>query len=366
MKALIAAGGSGTRMRPITHTRNKQLIPIANRPMLFHVLDSVAETGIKEVYIVINKGDKNIPAIVKDGAQWGLFVKYIEQHAPLGLAHVVKIARPYIGDDNFIYILGDNILAGGLKKHLETFQRVQSNCHLLLARVRDPERFGVAVVKDNKIVRTVEKPKEFISDLVVTGIYFYDKSIFKAVNAIKPSPVIRDGYRKIAELEITSAHQWLLDNGYTVTYSVITGWWKDTGKPRDLLEGNQLLLTNIEESKIEGEIDKNVIVEGKIIVGKGTRIVNSERESVIRGPLVIGENCNISSSYIGPYTAIGNNVEIYDSEIEHSIVFDDAKVNSAKRIVDSLIGTNAVISSAKKTFPTGHRLIVGDNSVVEL
>jgi len=361
MKALITAGGHGTRLRPLTYTHNKHLIPIANRPMICRAMDMVTEAGIRDVIINVNKGDTEIRGLVGDGKAWKARVQYIEQEAPLGLAHVVKIAQPYIGKDKFLYFLGDNILAGGVKKYVKEFLKKGSSCHLLLSRVPDPERFGVAEVKKGKIVRTVEKPKEYISNLAVTGVYLYDHHIFEAVKSVKPGAVLPG--RQIAELDIPSAHQWLIDHGYKVTFSEVTGWWKDTGKPKDLLEGNQLILSEI-QTKIETkDIEPNVLIQGKVRIGQGTKISG---RSIIRGPLVIGENCIIKDSYIGPFTSIGNNAQISDGEIEHSIIFNDASINCSQRIVDSILGEGSIITSCHQTLPSGHQLFVGDNSMVEL
>jgi glucose-1-phosphate thymidylyltransferase len=237
MKALITAGGHGARLRPITHTQNKHLIPIANKLMLQFALEFAQDAGIIDVGIVINSNDKSIKNAFGDGTDLGIQLTYIPQDAPLGLAHVVKISESFIGDDNFIFYLGDNILVGGIRKFIDDFEKNSSNCHLVLSKVPDPNRFGVAEVVDDRIVSIEEKPDNPKSDLAVTGIYLYDKNIFEAVNNIKPSPR--------GELEISDAHQYLLDKGFDVSYSEITGWWKDTGKPSDLLEANRLVLDNI-------------------------------------------------------------------------------------------------------------------------
>lgn len=361
MKALITAGGHGTRLRPLTYTHNKHLIPIANRAMIFRALDMVTDAGIRDIVINVNKGDREIRNAVGAGKDWKARVQYIEQEQPLGLAHVVKIAQPFIGRSKFLYFLGDNILAGGIKKYVRDFLRKKSNCHLLLSRVPDPERFGVAQVKGHQIVRTVEKPKEYISNLAVTGVYFYDHHIFEAVRSVKPGKILPG--RQIAEYDIPSAHQWLIDQGYKVTYSEVTGWWKDTGKPKDLLEGNQLTLNEIKTDIQTKDIDSATLVQGRVQIGKDTKIIG---RSIIRGPLTIGQNCVIKNSYIGPFTSIGNNVQITDGEIEHSIIFDNATINCSKRIVDSLLGEGCQITSCHQTLPSGHQLFIGDNSVVEL
>ena len=355
MKALITAGGHGTRLRPITYTTNKHLVPIANKPMICYALEKVADAGIKEVGIVINAGDTVFPKKVGDGSKYGLEITYIQQPGgPLGLAHVVKIAEDFIRKDSFIFYLGDNIILNDIKPFVEKFEKEKLNCLLALSKVKDPQRFGVPEIINGKIAKIEEKPQVPKSDFAVTGIYVYDYHIFEAVNSIKPSAR--------GELEISDAHQYLLDHNLEVGYSEITGWWKDTGKPIDLLEGNQLVLNYI-ETAIEGEVEERVAIQGKVKIGKGSKITGN---SVIRGPVIIGENCIIKDSYIGPFTAIGNRVEIYGAEIENSIIFEDADINCNKRITDSLIGVNATITPVHETLPSGHKLLVGDNSFIEL
>jgi glucose-1-phosphate thymidylyltransferase len=358
MKALITAGGRATRLRPITWTINKHLIPLANKPMLFYAIEKLAEAGIKEIGINVNPGDMEIPKAVGDGSRWGVKITCIEQMGgPKGLAHILKTARPFLGDEPFVFYLGDNIILGSIVRFVEKFKTEKLNGLLALSKVKDPQRFGVPELKDGKIVRVDEKPSEPKSNYAVTGIYVYDSNVFKAVEAVKPS--------SRGEYEISDVHTWLIEHGYQIGYEEITGWWKDTGKPEDLLEGNQLLLSELkpEDMTIEGEVSEAATIHGKVRIGKGTVIGD---RVLIRGPVVIGEGCVIKNSYIGPYTAIGNNVEIYNTEVEHSVLFDNVDVNCSRRIVDSLIGQNATILSAHATLPLGHRLIVGDNSLVEV
>lgn len=357
MKALITAGGHATRLRPITWTINKHLIPIANKPMIFNALEKIAEAGIKEVAININIGDKELPQAIGDGSRWGIKITYIEQKGgALGLAHIIKNAEEWIGKDELLFYLGDNIILGSIKQFVEKFKQGGYSCLLALSRVKDPQRFGVPVIEGGKIVRVEEKPSQPKSDFAVTGIYVYDNHIVEAVSSIKPSPR--------GEYEISDAHTWLIEHGYNVGYEEITGWWKDTGKPEDLLEANHLLLNEMrEEFVIESEIKNDVTVQGKVKIGKNCEISG---RVLIRGPVIIGDNCSIKNSCIGPYTCIGNEVEIYNAEIEHSIIFDFADINCTNRIVDSIIGKNANITSAHETLPQGHKLIIGDNTVVEL
>lgn len=358
MKALITAGGRATRLRPITWTINKHLIPLANKPMLFYAIEKIAEAGITEIGINVNVGEEEIQKACGDGSRWGVKITYIEQiGGPKGLAHILKMARPFLGDEPFLFYLGDNIILGSIVKFVEKFKTEKLNGLLALAKVKDPQRFGVPELKDGKIVRVEEKPSQPKSNYAVTGIYVYDSNVFKAVEAIGPSPR--------GEYEISDVHTWLIENGYAIGYEEITGWWKDTGKPEDLLEGNQLLLTEMmqDEMKVEGEVAESAVIHGRVKIGKGSKV--GER-CLVRGPVVIGEGCIIENSYIGPYTSIGNNVEIYNTEVEHSVIFDYVDINCSKRIVDSMIGQNATVLSAHATLPLGNRLIIGDNAVVEL
>lgn len=356
MKALITAGGRATRLRPLTYTTNKHLIPIANKPMIFYALEKVAETGVKEVGININPGETEIQQAVGNGSRWGLKIKYIEQTGgPKGLAHIIKNAKDFLGNEPFIFYLGDNIILGSIKRFVEKFLNDRLNVLLAFARVPDPERFGVPVIQDGKILRVEEKPSQPKSNFAQTGIYIYDQHIFDAVENIAPSPR--------GEYEISDANTYLIDKGFNVGFEEITGWWKDTGKPEDLLEGNQLILHDLSDIKNEANMAPGVVVQGKVKIEKGTYIGG---KSLIRGPAVIGKNCIIQDSYIGPYTSIGDNAKITNTEIEHSIIFDNSTIKCGRRIVDSLVGHNATIASSTDSLPLGHKLIIGDNSVVEL
>lgn len=357
MKALLTAGGMGSRLRPITFTLNKHLIPIANRPMIYHALDKIAAAGIKEVAININPDDKSISESCGDGKKWGIKITYLEQKGgALGLAHIIKNAENFLGDDPFIFYLGDNIILGGINGFIDTFKKDKADCLLALSRVPDPERFGVPEIDPSgRIITVEEKPRRPKSPFAVTGIYVYNHHIIEAVKKIKPS--------KRGELEISDAHQYLIDHGYKVTYREITGWWKDTGKPNDLLEGNQLLLSDITADHDKVKKDPHVQIQGKVRISKGSQILG---RSYIRGPVVIGESAVIRDSYVGPFTAIGNRVEISGGEIENSIILDEADISCRKRIIDSIIGRNSNIADSHATLPSGCRLIVGENSAVEL
>ena len=353
MKALIASGGRGTRLRPLTHTQNKHLIPIANKPILHYAIEAIVEAGIKEIGIVHNADSNEVPYAIGNGKRWGVKITYIPQDAPLGLAHVVKIGEKFIGKDPFIFYLGDNMVIGGVKRFIDEFEEQGSNCHLTLSRVKDPERFGVPEIKKGRIVRVEEKPKRPKSHFAVAGIYIYDSHIFEACKNIKPS--------KRNELEISDAHQYLIDHGYSISYSEITGWWKDTGKPSDILEANRLVLDNI-QSRVEGNVDASSSLTGKLIIEHGAKIINS----VVRGPAIIGKNTVIKNSYIGPFTSIGDECHIQNSEVEFSILMNMCKIENVKiRIEGSLLGNEAEIVEASGK-PRVHRFMIGDQSRVEV
>jgi glucose-1-phosphate thymidylyltransferase len=353
MKALITSGGKGTRLRPLTHTQNKHLIPIANKPILHYAIETVAEAGIKEIGIVTNSDCSEVPDAIGDGSRWGLRITYIPQEAPLGLAHVVKISEDFIGGDKFVFYLGDNMVVGGIKRFVEEFERDHVNCYLTLSKVKDPERFGVPEIKEQRIVSIEEKPKKPKSQFAVAGIYIYDQNIFKAVNNIKPS--------QRGELEISDAHQYLIDHGYQIGYSEITGWWKDTGKPIDLLEANRLVLEHL-SPHVLGSVDSNSYISGNVIIGKDAKIVNSH----IRGPVIIGSETIIENSYVGPFTSIHNNCRIKNSEIEFSIILNNCEIRDINgRIESSLLGTDVQLVKANAK-PVTHRFIIGDQSRVEL
>lgn len=357
MKALIAAGGRGTRLRPITYLYNKHLIPVANKPMIYYALEKVAKAGITQVAININPGDKELPAALGDGSRWGLDITYIEQQGgALGLSHIIKNAQDWLGDESFVFYLGDNIILSDIADFVREFEKRRLNCMLALSYVRDPQRFGVPEISETgEILRVEEKPERPKSNFAVTGIYIYDKSILEAVNAIKPSAR--------GELEISDAHTYLIDHGYKVGYKEISGWWKDTGKPYDLLEGNQLVLSNLAAKNEAQVVEESVSMQGKVSIGKGSKLVG---KTFIRGPVIIGENCMLTDCYIGPFTSIGDGVQIFGAEVEHSILMDNVNINSTKRIVDSILGKNVQVDDAHKTFPRGHKLVLGDNSSAEL
>ncbi|MBI3781026.1 MAG: glucose-1-phosphate thymidylyltransferase [candidate division NC10 bacterium] len=352
MKALILSGVKGTRLRPITHTSAKQLVPIANKPILFYALEAIAEAKIQEVGVVVGDTKREIQEAVGDGARWGLQVSYIEQQAPLGLAHAVKIAEPFLGNQPFVMYLGDNLVKDGIRSLVEEFMRLRPNSQILLARVRDPQRFGVAELREGRVVSLEEKPAYPKSDLALVGVYMFDKTIFEAVHAIKPS--------ERGELEITDAIQYLIDKGYEVHPHVISGWWKDTGKLEDMLEANRIMLEAI-TSRVEGEVDEASHLIGKVVVEQGAKIV----ASTVRGPVIIGKCCRIVNSYIGPFTSIYHDTLVQNSEIEHSIILDRSRITDIGRLEDSLIGKNVEVFRSDGK-PRAYRLMLGDSSQVGL
>jgi glucose-1-phosphate thymidylyltransferase len=353
LKALIASGGRGTRLRPITHTQNKHLIPIANKPILYYSIEAAANAGITEIGIVHNADSQEVPEYIGNGSKWGVKITYIPQEVPGGLAQVVQLAEKFVAGDKFIFYLGDNMLVGGVKKYVDEFVKSGCNCFLTLSKVKDPERFGVPEIKDGRILRVDEKPKQPKSNYAVAGIYMYDSHIFEAVKSLKPS--------ERGELEISDAHTWLIEKGYKVGYTEITGWWKDTGKPVDLLEANRLILDNI-EPRSEGEVDASSDVAGRVVIEKGARLVNSK----VRGPVIIGKNCLVENSYIGPFTAIGDRTEVKNSEIEYSIVLRDCKITDVGiRIEGSILGNDVEVVEAVGK-PRVHRFMIGDQSRVEI
>jgi glucose-1-phosphate thymidylyltransferase len=351
MKGLILSGGKGTRLRPLTYTSAKQLVPVANKPVLFYGIESLAQAGIREIAIVVGDTQKEIRAAVGDGSAWGVTVTYIEQDSPRGLAHAVLISEEFIGGDSFVMYLGDNLLNKGITGFVEEFVREKPAAQILLARVPDPQMFGVAELANGRVVRLVEKPEKPMSDLALVGVYMFSPAVFDAVKAIQPSA--RN------ELEITDAIQHLIDRGLEVRPHIVDGWWKDTGKLEDMLEANRLILDTIER-RVDGTVDADSRVEGKVIIEAGASI----EHSVVRGPVIIGARARIVHAYVGPFTSIMNDAEIRESEIEHSIVLEGSTIsNLAARIEDSLIGKNVKIYRLPVK-PSAYRFMLGDNSEV--
>ena len=356
MKGVILHGGAGTRLRPLTHTGPKQLIPIANKPISQYVLEDMLESGIREIAIVLgNTYPEKVKEHYGDGSKFNANITYIHQGEPKGIAHAVGLCKEFVGDDPFIVYLGDNLLKGGIKKFVNFFSSSDFDAMILLCEVREPQRFGVAEFDENKrLIRLIEKPKVPPSNYALTGIYFFTPIIFEMIEKLKPS------WR--GELEITDAIQLLLSKGYNVGYDFVTGWWKDTGTPEDILEANRLILDEL-EPEIKGMVEEGSI-QGRVSIGENSII---EQGALIRGPSVIGNNTKIGKNvYIGPYTSIGNNVEIMRGEIENSIIMDNCVIDADERIVDSLIAPHSQIVSDDKSKPKGRRFILGERSRVEL
>jgi glucose-1-phosphate thymidylyltransferase len=352
IKGLVLSGGAGTRLRPITHTRAKQLVPVAGRPVLFYGLEWMREAGIREVGIVVGDTHEEIRAAVGDGSRFGLEVTYLQQDAPRGLAHAVLIAEEFIGADPFCMFLGDNLLRDGIEGFVEEFRQGQADAMILLQRVPNPSEYGVAELEDGRVKRLVEKPKQPQSDLALVGVYLFTQPIFEAARALTPS------WR--GELEITDAIQGLVDSGRRVEPHIVTGWWKDTGRLEDMLEANRLILDTI-ETRIDGAVHETRL-DGRVVVAEGALVERCH----VRGPVVIGERAVVRDTYVGPYTALSEDVVIEHAEIEHSIVMERSKILGLDaRLEDSLIGADVTITRSR-AIPRAHRIMVGDRSQIEV
>jgi glucose-1-phosphate thymidylyltransferase len=351
LKGLILSGGKGTRLRPITHTSAKQLVPVANKPVLFYGIEAMAAAGITEVGIIIApETGGEIREAAGDGSQFGVQITYIEQDAPLGLAHAVLTAEPFLGDSAFVMYLGDNLLQGGIRDLVTAFRSSAPDALILLTQVPDPENFGVAELDDGMVVRLVEKPPEPRTDLALVGVYMFTPAVHDAARAIRPSGR--------GELEITDAIQHLVDQGLRVEPHIVKGWWKDTGRLDDMLAANRLVLETIDH-RVEGElIDSKV--DGRVVIEAGARL----ERSAVRGPAVIGADARLSDCYIGPYTAIGDGCVIENAEVEHSILLAESSVRGlAGRVESSLLGRNVHIGRDHHQ-PRAYRFLVGDNSEI--
>jgi glucose-1-phosphate thymidylyltransferase len=352
VKALVLAGGEGTRLRPITHTSAKQLIPVANKPILFYGLEALRDAGIRDVGIVVGSTADELRAACGDGSAWDLDITYIPQDAPRGLAHAVLIARDYLRDDDFVMYLGDNLLLEGLTGFVREFERHRPNAQIFLARVREPERFGVAVLEGDRVVRLVEKPRERISDLALVGVYLFDASVHDAVASIEPS------WR--GELEITDSIQAMVDGGRTVRAELVGGWWKDTGKLEDMLEANRMMLSHL-EPRVEGEVDAQSRLVGRVAVEPGAKV----SRSVVRGPAIIGENTIVEDSLIGPNASVYYECAIEGSQIEDSIIMERCRIQDVRPLSQSLLGKDVEVRRGRSA-PAAHRLMLGDQSQVEM
>ena len=350
MKGLILSGGKGTRLYPLTYTSAKQLIPVANKPVLFRVIEAIRDAGITDIGIVVGSTAEEIKRAIGQGGQWGVNITYIHQDAPMGLAHAVKISQEFLGDDRFVMFLGDNVIEGGISSLISQFANSAYNAQIVLTRVDQPQQYGVAELGDkNQIIRLVEKPKEPASDLALVGIYMFDPHIFEAVNQIKPS------WR--GEFEITDSIQWLVDHEFIVHPYIHRGWWIDTGKPRDMLEANSLVLEELSPS-IAGYVDRDSEVDSRVTVEQGAEIINS----VVRGPAIIGQDTRLVNAYVGPFTSIYHHCLIENAEISRSIVLEHSQIrNVNRRIEDSLIGRHVVVHRSPIR-PRAYKFTLGDHS----
>ncbi len=357
MKGLILAGGSGTGLRPLTHTGPKQLIPIANKPNILYCLEDIRNAGIKDIGVILGENmPEKVRELLGDGSEHGVNITYIVQGEPKGIAHAVGCARDFMGDEPFVVYLGDNVLKGGIGSMVEDFLEGNFEAQIALSEVVNPERFGVAVLnEEGNIIDLEEKPKKPKSNLALVGIYMFRNSIFPIIDSLKPS------WRN--EFEITEAIDNLRIQSGSIKAYVVTGWWKDTGKPEDILEANHLILEDL-ESQNQGQIEVGAKINGRFSIGKGTIV---RPGAVIRGPVIIGENCEIGSkTYIGPYTSIGDNTSISKVEIESSIIIGDSKIECNKKIINSLIGKGSLIVSEEDKIPKGVKLVIGENSLLAL
>jgi len=353
IKGLILSGGAGTRLRPITHTYAKQLVPVANKPVLFYGIEALVEAGVTDIGIIIapHTGDE-VREAVGDGSRFGAAVTYIEQDRPAGLAHAVLTAEDFLAGSSFVMYLGDNLLRDGVPALVDRFRNESPDALILLTRVEDPSAFGVAELEGERVVRLVEKPEDPPSDLALVGVYLFSPAILEAARKLEPS--------ERGELEITEAIQTLIDEGRDVRSEVVSGWWKDTGQLADMLEANRLVLDDI-ATRLDGTIEESR-VEGRVIVEEGALL----RNSVVRGPAVIGRDAVVDGAYIGPYTSIGDGVRVTNSEIEHSILLAGSSVeNLGSRIEASLLGREVRVTRSD-SLPKTMRLLVGDRSEIEI
>ena len=353
MKALVLAGGSGTRLRPITHTSAKQLLPVANKPVLFYGLEAIRDAGITDVGVVVGDTMRAIQSAVGDGRAFGLRVTYIQQAAPLGLAHAVLTAREFLGDDDFVMYLGDNFIVGGITALVEEFRSCRPDAHILLTTVPDPRQFGVAELDDaGQVAGLEEKPEHPKSDLALVGVYLFTAAVHEAIAGLVPS--------RRGELEITEAIEWLVRKGRKVTSTVISGYWKDTGNVADMLEVNRMVLESA-EPRMAGTADPASELIGRVVIETGAQISGSR----IVGPAIIGAGTVVTGSYIGPFTSVAPGCIIADSEIEYSIVLGGASIRGVRRIEASLIGHDVEVTPAPRV-REAHRLVLGDHSKVQI
>ncbi len=354
MKALILSGGKGTRLRPLTYSGAKQLVPVANKPILFYCIDNIVEAGIKEIGIVISpETGQEIKNAVGDGNRWGVNIHYITQDLPQGLAHAIKVAQNFLADSPFVMYLGDNLIGTGINKFVDEFKRNAKEALILLKEVENPRQFGVALLsEEGRVIRLIEKPDTPPSNLALVGIYIFSPKIHEAIQRIKPS--------KRGELEITDAIQELINMGIMVKSFVLDTWWIDTGKKDDLLTANAIILDEYIKKEIKGKLKESKII-GRVKIEEGVIVINS----TLRGPSVIGRNAFIENSFIGSFTSIGESSKIIDSSLEHCVIMNDSILKGVERLEDSLIGRNVKITQNQSKHKA-LRLMVGDYSEVDI
>ncbi len=353
MKAIIPCAGRGKRLRPLTFTNSKSLIPIANKPLVHYSIESIKRVGIEEIGIIVGDNTRDLEDVLHDGRELGVRISYIQQKEPLGIAHTIKVSREFLGNDSFVMYLGDNLLQEGLESVLQKFGERKANAMLLLSKTDKPHLYGIAVVVNDNVVRLIEKPTDAPSDLAAVGIYIFDKTIHSIVENLRPSDR--------GEYEITDAIQGLIDNQARVEHHIIDGWWIDAGNPDDMIEANRLVLQDIEGIN-EGRTDSETEIGGNVVIGKGSQI----ERSTIRGPVIIGENCRIQDAFVGSFTSIGSRTELIDCEVEYSVIMQDCAIHHiARRIDNSIIGRNVRITNSVRR-PKSHKLVLSDNSTAEL
>jgi glucose-1-phosphate thymidylyltransferase len=353
MKALVLAGGAGTRLRPITYTSAKQLVPVANKPVLFYGLEAIAGAGVTDVGLIVGDTAPEVMAAVGDGAAFGITTTYIPQHAPLGLAHAVQVAREFLADEDFIMYLGDNFIVGGIAELVDAFRQARPAARIMLTQVPNPREFGVAELDEQgRVIRLEEKPEQPKSDLALVGVYMFTPAVHEVIAELKPS------WR--GELEITEAIQLLIDSGQPVESSLVTGYWKDTGNVADMLEVNRMVLETVEPAS-RGEVGDECELIGRVVIEDGARVQGSR----IVGPAIIGAGSQVTGSYVGPFTSVGADCTLTDSEIEYSIVLAGASICGVRRIEASLIGRGVEVTPAPRV-PNAHRLVLGDHSKVQI
>lgn len=353
MKAIILCAGEGTRLRPLTHTGAKHLIPVANKPVVHYVIEYLVEAGIRELAVVVSPNvARAFRRALGDGSRWGVALDYVLQEEPKGLAHAVACARAFVDEEPFVMTLGDNLFEYGLAGAVARFRDESPNALISLYPVENPRAFGVARLEDERIVQLIEKPQEPPSNLAIVGVYVFDPHIFEAIEKIEPS------WR--GELEITDAIQRLIDDGYTVLPELVHGWWRDVGKPDDMLDANRLVLQRL-TPRLEGEVDEASTVRGTVALAPGARVIASE----LRGPIIVGENTTIEGAFVGPFTAIDRDCVVRACELEYSIVMEGSTIDGVRRVDHSLIGRSVRVTRKERP-PRAYRLVLGDNSHAEL